>query len=89
MKKVGIPVRARAGIERRQRAAADEQLGQEFHHEAQADSVIAAWKRDMASALADTASGRRQQPPRVLIMHMGQIANNYLGTQARDRRPIR
>jgi iron complex transport system substrate-binding protein len=32
----------------------------------------------MASALADTAKWGNAGKPRVLIMHMGQIANNYL-----------
>jgi iron complex transport system substrate-binding protein len=53
-------------------------LGQRFHHERDADSVIAQWNRDMAAALADTVRFANAPKPRVLIMHMGQIANNYL-----------
>jgi iron complex transport system substrate-binding protein len=53
-------------------------LGQEFHHERQADSVLSAWKADMSAALADTMRWANAPKPRVLIMHMGQIANSYL-----------
>jgi iron complex transport system substrate-binding protein len=53
-------------------------LGQQFHHERETDSVIAHWRSDMAAVLADTLKWANQPKPRVLIMHMGQIANNYL-----------
>ena len=53
-------------------------LGKRFHHEATADSVLAAWKAGMDSVLADTARWAGTRRPRVLIMHFGQIANDYL-----------
>jgi heme transport system substrate-binding protein len=53
-------------------------LGTEFHHERQADSVIARWYRGMAAALADSSTWNRGPKPRVLVMHFGQIANDYL-----------
>jgi iron complex transport system substrate-binding protein len=53
-------------------------LGQQFHHEKTADSVIAEWKKGMDAALADTTKWAGKPKPRVMIMHMGQIANNYL-----------
>ena len=53
-------------------------LGQEFHHEHDADSVISKWNADMAAALADTAKWASSTRPRVLVMHMGQVVNNYL-----------
>jgi iron complex transport system substrate-binding protein len=53
-------------------------LGAEFHRERQADSVVAQWTRDMAAVLADTVKWASAPKPRVLIMHMGQIANDYL-----------
>ena len=53
-------------------------LGREFHHERQADSVIAVWNQDMSAALADTSAYSKGPRPRVLVMHFGQIANNYL-----------
>jgi iron complex transport system substrate-binding protein len=79
VKKVGIPVVTMApgaGQDSAQLLMA--RLGQEFHHEKSADSVIAQWKSDMAAALADTVQWAGKPKPRVLIMHMGQIANNYL-----------
>lgn len=53
-------------------------LGARFHRERAADSVVAAWREGMRSVWADTArwSGRRR--PRVLIMHFGQVVNDYL-----------
>ena len=79
VKKVGIPIvtmKPGAGQDSAQLLMA--QLGKEFHHEKQADSVIAQWKSDMAAALADTVKWAGQPKPRVMIMHMGQIANSYL-----------
>jgi iron complex transport system substrate-binding protein len=79
VKKVGIPVVNMvpgAGQDSAQILMA--QLGKQFHHEKAADSVIAQWKSDMAAALADTIKWAGKPKPRVMIMHMGQIANNYL-----------
>jgi iron complex transport system substrate-binding protein len=55
-------------------------LGQRFHHEQQADSVVASWKLAMDSVQQDSArwAGPGVHRPRVLIIHFGQIANNYL-----------
>jgi iron complex transport system substrate-binding protein len=53
-------------------------LGATFGHQQQADSVIAQWNHDMAAVLADTVKWANGAKPRVLIMHMGQIANSYL-----------
>jgi iron complex transport system substrate-binding protein len=79
VKKVGIPVVTMTpgtGPDSAQLLMA--RLGKEFHHEKDADSVIAQWTRDMAAALADTMQWAGKPRPRVMIMHMGQIANNYL-----------
>jgi iron complex transport system substrate-binding protein len=79
VKKVGIPVvimKPGAGQDSAQMLMMN--LGKEFHHEKQADSVVAQWKADMAAALADTTKWAAGTKPRVLVMHMGQIANNYL-----------
>jgi iron complex transport system substrate-binding protein len=79
VKKVGIPVvnmAPGAGQDSAQLLMAN--LGKQFHHEKQADSVVAQWKSDMNAALADTVQWAGKPKPRVMIMHMGQIANNYL-----------
>jgi iron complex transport system substrate-binding protein len=79
VKKVGIPVKIIVpGNTPDSAKMLMTRLGQEFHREQAADSVIARWNADMASALADTAKWGNAAKPRVLIMHMGQIANNYL-----------
>jgi iron complex transport system substrate-binding protein len=79
VKKVGIPVvimTPGSGQDSSQMLMTN--LGKQFHHEKQADSVVAQWKSDMAAALADTTTWAAGTKPRVLVMHMGQIANNYL-----------
>jgi iron complex transport system substrate-binding protein len=53
-------------------------LGTRFNHERQADSVIAAWRSGMDSLWSDTAKWSAPPKPRVLIIHFGQIRNNYL-----------
>jgi iron complex transport system substrate-binding protein len=79
VKKVGIPVNIIApGSTPDSAKMLMTRLGQEFHHEKDADSVIARWDADMTTALADTTKWANAKKPRVLIMHMGQIANNYL-----------
>lgn len=79
VKQVGIPVTIMApGGTPDSAQLLMKRLGQEFHHEATADSVIAKWTADMNAVLADTATWANARKPRVLIMHMGQIANNYL-----------
>ena len=53
-------------------------LGQEFHREHAADSVLAAWGAGMDSLWRDTVKWAGQKRPRVLIIHFGQIRNDYL-----------
>ena len=77
VKKVGIPVEVMypgGTIDSAQALMAA--LGKRFHREHAADSVIAKWKADMAAIGGDTTKDGAR--PRVLIMHFGQIANNYL-----------
>ena len=40
--------------------------------------MIAAWRADIAATLADTSKWSSGKKPRVMVMHMGQVANNYL-----------
>jgi iron complex transport system substrate-binding protein len=79
VKKVGIPVmiiEPGSSLDSAQQLM--ERLGKEFHHEAQADSVVRAWKSEMSAVLGDSAQWASPHPPRVLVMHFGQIANDYL-----------
>jgi iron complex transport system substrate-binding protein len=79
VKKVGIPVVTMTpGAGQDSAMLLMSALGRQFHHERQADSVIAAWRTDMSTALADTGRWASAPKPRVLVMHMGQVANSYL-----------
>ena len=79
VKQVGIPVvvlKPGGSVDSAQ--ALMTELGKKFHHEAKSDSVVAAWRGAMTAALADTTKWASPKPPRVLVMHFGQIANDYL-----------
>lgn len=79
VKKVGIPVVVmRPGSTVDSAQALMEQLGERFGRKDAADSVIAAWNRDMSAALADSARWAGAPKPRVLVMHFGQLNNSYL-----------
>jgi iron complex transport system substrate-binding protein len=80
VRKVGIPVVTLApgqGPDSAQLLMA--RLGREFHHERQADSVLAEWRTAMAQALVDSTRWAAEPRPRVLVMHFGQVVNDYLG----------
>lgn len=79
LRKVGIPIlvlRPGATPDSAQELLAH--LGRLFHREKAADSVAAAWQAGMQAVRRDTARWAGQPQPRVLVMHFGQIANNYL-----------
>jgi iron complex transport system substrate-binding protein len=79
VRKVGIPVvELHPGSTVDSAQAALEELGRRFHRERAAASVLAAWKSGMARVLADSARWAAGPRPRVLLMHFGQIINNYL-----------
>jgi iron complex transport system substrate-binding protein len=56
-------------------------LGREFHRERAADSVLAAWRAGMEQVRADSARWAGGPHPRVLIVHFGQLANDYLAVK--------
>jgi len=58
------------------------QLGDKFGRRPAADSVLAQWKAGMQGVWKDTAQYVGEPKPRVLIIHFGQIANNYLAVKA-------
>jgi iron complex transport system substrate-binding protein len=58
--------------------AAMVELGRRFHRERTADSVVAAWRAAMDRVLADSAQRATGRRPRVLLMHFGQMVNDYL-----------
>ena len=79
VRKVGIPVMTLdPGSSTESAQALMRRLGAVFHRERQADSVAAAWGREMAAARADSARWAQGPRPRVLVMHFGQLINNYL-----------
>jgi iron complex transport system substrate-binding protein len=80
VRKVGIPVLVLTpGSTPDSAQMLMQRLGKEFHHEAQADSAVAAWKREMSDVLRDSAKWASGRRPRVLVMHFGQMVNDYLG----------
>jgi len=79
VKKVGIPVVVMApGSTLDSAQSLMAQLGAKFGKTQAADSVIAAWKRDMAAAIGDSTRWAGAPKPRVLVMHFGQLNNSYL-----------
>ena len=79
LKKVGIPITVMdpgSTVDSAQLLLTG--LGKFFHREQAADTVLAEWKAGMNQLWADTASWKGEKRPRVLIIHFGQIANNYL-----------
>lgn len=79
VRKVGIPVVVLSpGSSLESAQALMTQLGTQFHHERQADSVLTAWRQGMSDALADSSRWAGAPRPRVLVMHFGQINNSYL-----------
>ncbi len=80
LRKVGIPILViKPGASLDSAQLLMRQLGKQFGREKAADSVIAAWQKGMDSVWSDTARWTGKTHPRVLIMHMGQIVNTYLG----------
>jgi iron complex transport system substrate-binding protein len=82
VRKVGIPVTIMTpgqGLDSAQLLMT--RLGAQFHHERQADSVVAEWRREMALALADSTRWAAERRPRVLVMHFGQVVNDYLAVK--------
>jgi iron complex transport system substrate-binding protein len=76
LRKVGIPILTLApGSTTDSAQALMLELGRRFHREKAADSVVAAWKAGMQEVIADSVTGPRV---RVLVMHFGQLNNNYL-----------
>lgn len=79
LRQVGIPIdvmRPGGTIDSAQQLLP--QLGAKFHRERAADSVLAEWRSGMTEIWRDTAQWAGQRRPRVLIVHFGQIVNNYL-----------
>ncbi len=82
LKKVGIPITVmEPGSTVDSAQALLTQVGEFFHREQAADSVLAEWKAGMQQLWADTASWMGEKRPRVLIIHFGQVVNNYLAVK--------
>jgi iron complex transport system substrate-binding protein len=79
LRKVGIPIVVlNPGSTEDSAQALLTQLGQRFHREHAADSVLTEWKAGMIQIAEDSVSWRAGPKPRVLLMHFGQVINNYL-----------
>ena len=83
LKKVGIPIETMLPgntLDSAQQLLL--RLGDKFGRRQTADSVLAQWKAGMQDVWRDTARYAGKPRPRVLIIHFGQIANNYLAVKA-------
>lgn len=83
LKKVGIPIETMlpgTTLDSAQQLLL--RLGDKFGRRRAADSVLAQWKAGMQDVWNDTAQYGGKPKPRVLIIHFGQIANNYLAVKA-------
>jgi iron complex transport system substrate-binding protein len=82
VRKVGIPVEIMtpgSSLDSAQSLMA--RLGERFGHRPQADSVLVAWRSRMDSVRAESARWASAPAPRVLLMHFGQINNDYLAVK--------
>ncbi len=81
IKKVGIPMLEMKPGKNSMDSAMQlmQQVGEKFNRVAAADSVVAVWKKNMQTALADTIKALGIKKPRVLIIHYGRAQNVYLG----------
>ena len=83
LKKVGIPILVlKPGESLDSAEMLMTRLGKQFQRQRAADSVLAGWRAGMDSIRADSARWASAPRPRVLVMHFGQIINNYLGVGA-------
>jgi len=83
LKKVGIPIETMLPgntLDSAQQLLL--RLGDKFGRRGTADSVLAQWKAGMQDVWRDTARYAGKARPRVLIIHFGQMANNYLAVKA-------
>ena len=79
LKKVGIPMLTlNPGATEDSAQMLLTELGRRFQRPQAADSVLTAWKKEMSQAAADSLRWRGDPRPRVLLMHFGQVINNYL-----------
>ena len=84
VKKVGIPVLVLApGSTPRQRAAPHEAAREGVPPRGGGRQRRSCMEAGMDAVLRDSAKWARGHRPRVLVMHFGQIVNDYLGAQAR------
>lgn len=82
LRKVGIPVVVMdPGNTVQSAEGLMTRLGAFFHRQAAADSVLGPWRAGMDSVWADTTRWGAHPRPRVLIIHFGQIVNDYLAVK--------
>jgi iron complex transport system substrate-binding protein len=79
LRKVGIPILVmNPGSTEDSAQTLLTDIGRKFHREKAADSVLTQWKAAMAEIANDSLRWRGAPRPRVLLMHFGQVINNYL-----------
>ncbi|HEX5313623.1 MAG TPA: ABC transporter substrate-binding protein [Gammaproteobacteria bacterium] len=79
LRKVGIPVKVMdPGETMEQSQQLMLRLGRYFDREKAAETIVAKWRRGMAQVKQESRRWAGKPRPRVLMIHFGQIINNYL-----------
>ncbi|MGA9854900.1 MAG: ABC transporter substrate-binding protein [Gammaproteobacteria bacterium] len=79
LRKVGIPIKVMdPGKSMQDAQHLLTELGVYFHREQAAAQVLSQWQKGMADVQAISAKWASQPKPRVIMIHFGQIINNYL-----------
>jgi iron complex transport system substrate-binding protein len=79
LKKVGIPiVIMNPGNTQDSAQMLLVELGKRFDRQQAGDSVLTQWKQAFAQVAGDSSRWSADRKPRVLLMHFGQVVNNYL-----------
>jgi iron complex transport system substrate-binding protein len=83
LRKVGVPVKVMDPGESLDGAEQLlTQLGDYFQRQQAAAALLAQWKQGMDEVQKQSAQWQGKARPKVLIIHFGQIANNYLGVNS-------
>jgi iron complex transport system substrate-binding protein len=83
LRKVGIPIlvlHPGATLDSAEQLMSE--LGRRLARAQAADNVLAVWRAGMDSVLADSGRWAATARPRVLVMHFGQLSNDYLGLKS-------
>jgi len=80
LRQVGVPILTlEPGKSQEEAQALLLRLGKLLGRDAEATKVVDAWRKGMSQVLADSAVWNAGPRPRVMVIHFGQLVNDYLG----------